>query len=364
MNVISKLVRRFGHLKERLLAEKVDLYKDEINNRNYHSFIGLTVVGSAITGSILIIGMPLPYLFTYNKQIFVLFCISLILYFIGKSFLQKEKKYSTLAFYCALTPIMLMGILMGTFLDPKVPSVTIMVFLCVLTLFMIDKPWRIILYITCSAVLYAIFCYYAKAYELFLTDVVHLFAFYCMAVGVNYLTVKERIDNVESFVNYRIRSEIDLMTGVFNREVGLNKIKELINNGIQGAFIIVDIDNFKRINDNFGHMYGDIVIKKVSHLIKKSFHEEDVVLRMGGDEFIVYSVNLVELKECKKRLEGLLDCFNSSEAEKEEGISVSISIGCSINDKVNIDFNRLYRESDRCLYVAKQAGKGCCVIKE
>ena len=358
-------MRCLGHLKGKLLADKVNLYQEEINDRNYHSFLGLSVVGAVISGSILIIGIPFPRFFIYNKQIFVLFCLCIVLYFMGKLFLQKEKKYSTLAFYCALTPIMFMGILMGTFLDPRVPSVTIMVFLCVLTLFMIDKPWRIIMFITCSAIVYVILCYKAKEYELFLTDVIHLFAFYSMAVGINFLTVNERIDNVEGFVNYRIRSELDLMTGVYNREVGLNKIKQLINDGVQGAFIIVDIDNFKRINDNFGHLYGDIVIKDVSRLIKKSFHEEDVVLRMGGDEFIVYSVNLVEVKKCKKKLECLLDCFSSSEAgEEKKGIPVSISIGCSINDKVQIDFNRLYRESDQCLYVAKQSGKGCCVIKE
>lgn len=364
MDDITKQLRRLGHWKEKLLAEKVDLYKEEICIRNYNSFVGLTVIGIFITLAVLIIGGPISSFSVFNLQIFAFLCYFVLLHLFAKICLQKDKKRITIFFYGALIPLMLMGILMGTFFDSKVPSITVMVFLCVLTLFMIDKPWRIFLFITCSALIYIIFCYNAKTYELFLADMMHLIAFYCLAIGINLLTLNERIDNVESFVNYKIRSEIDLMTGVYNREVGLLKIKELINAQVKGAFIIVDIDNFKKINDNFGHMYGDTVIKEVCQIIKKSFCKEDIVLRMGGDEFIIYSVNLVEMKECKKRLENLLECFRDFAVGKEKGVQISISIGCSINDKIKIDFNRLYRESDQCLYVAKQSGKGCCVIKE
>ncbi|HBF64653.1 MAG TPA: GGDEF domain-containing protein, partial [Clostridium sp.] len=111
----------------------------------------------------------------------------------------------------------------------------------------------------------------------------------------------------------------------------------------------MDIDDFKKINDHFGHMYGDSVIKEISHLIKGYFSEEDIVLRMGGDEFIVYSINLIEMNECRRGLENLLDSLRSSAIGWEKGISVSFSIGCAINDKEEVDFNRLYRESDQCL---------------
>lgn len=364
MDNSPKRIRLLGYVKEKLLAEKIDLYKEEICNRNYASFLGLTLVGVFTTAIILAIGIPLSQYFIFNKQIFVLFIYCFILYLIAKLYLQKAKKYITAAFYVALTPLMIMGILMGTFLDREVPSITFMVFISVLTLFMLDKPWRIFLYITCSSIIYTICCYYAKEYKLFLTDMMHLVAFYCLSVGVNFLTLNDRIGNVENFVQYKIRSEIDLMTGVYNREVGLFKIKELLHNRVKGAFIIVDIDNFKKINDNYGHMYGDTVIKEVSRLIKKSFGNRDIVLRMGGDEFIVYSVELVEMAECKKNLEHLFDSLSTAAIGTEKGIAVSISIGCSINDQDKVDFNRLYRESDQCLYVAKNSGKGCCVIKK
>lgn len=214
--------------------------------------------------------------------------------------------------------------------------------------------------------MYLVCCYDAKEYDLFLLDFVDLFAFYCLAVAINFITLNERIDSVENYVKYRNKSEIDLMTGIYNREVGLLKIKQLVYKRVKGAFIIMDIDNFKEINDNFGHMYGDIVIKGISQVIKKSFKEEDIVLRMGGDEFVVYSIHLVERDECRKALEHLIHCLDQADVGKSKEIPVSISVGCSINnkEKERADFNRLYKDSDKCLYEAKKAGKGCFVIYE
>ena len=321
-------------------------------------------MGIIITTAILILGKPLAPYFAFNGQVLILFFIAILLYFFTKFYLVHEKQFSTFVFYIIISLVMGIGIVMGTFLDRNVPSITVMVFMCVLTLFVIDKPWRVILFISISALIYIACCFYVKEYLLFLTDLMHLIAFYCLAIGINVLTLNERISHVENFVQYKLKSEMDLMTGVYNREAGLFKIKELVFHQVKGAFIIVDIDNFKRINDSFGHMYGDMIIKEISCFIKDSFSQGDVVLRMGGDEFIVYSINLTKMEECKKWLEHLLDGLSASEIGREKGISVSISIGCTINDRPEVDFNRLYRESDRCLYVAKNSGKGCCVIKK
>lgn len=87
----------------------------------------------------------------------------------------------------ALTPVMIMGILMGTFLDKTEPSITIMVFICVLPLFILDKPWRITLYITGTAIIYGICCFIAKDINMFMADLVDLVTFYFLSVGVNFL---------------------------------------------------------------------------------------------------------------------------------------------------------------------------------
>lgn len=364
MNDSPKDTKCFNQLKEKLLAKKVDFFQEEICKRNFNSFLGFIHVGTFISCCILMMGLILSKISTFNIEFLSIFCYFILLNLLAKYRLDKDVKYITLIYYVALTPLMIMGILMGTYLDRSVQSVTIMVFLCVLTLFVLDKPWRIILYITCVALIYIICCYDAKEYELFLTDLIDLIVFYCLAVGVNFFILCERIDSVENYIMYRNKAEIDLMTGIYNREAGLLKIKQLMYNRVKGAFIIMDIDNFKEINDNFGHMYGDTVIKDVSRVIKKAFGEEDIVLRMGGDEFVVYSIDLVEIDECRRNLEQLLRSLKNAGVGRGKGVSISISVGCSINNKEVVDFNRLYRDSDKSLYEAKKAGKGCFVISK
>lgn len=362
MDNSSKGMRWLNQFKNKLLAKKVDFYQEEIQNKNLHSFVSFTIVGTFISFSILVIGLLLSKISKFNSQFLGIFCFFICLHLFAKFGLHRFVKYITPIYYATLTPLMTMGILMGTYLDTGVQSVTIMVFICILPLFVLDKPWRIILYITCVVTIYIICCYDAKEYEIFLMDLIDLFIFYCFALGVNFFILCERIDSVENHVKFKNKAEIDFMTGIYNREAGLLKIKQLMYKRVMGAFIIVDIDNFKEINDNYGHMYGDAVIKGVSQVIKKAFQEEDIVLRMGGDEFVIYSVDLVDKAACEKNLEHLLNCLNFAKIGKTKGVPVSISVGCSINDKEQIDFNRLYRDSDKSLYEAKKKGKGCFVI--
>ncbi|WP_313524450.1 GGDEF domain-containing protein [Anaerotignum sp.] len=362
MENASKQKASFNRWKEKFIAKKVDYYQEEIFERNYRSFVEFSRAGSLISICILIMGLLLSSISTFNLEFFMIFCYFIGLYFVGRFGIKKSKRSITPIFYLALTPLMIMGTMIGTYLDREVPSVTILVLLCVLTLFIIDKPWRIILYITVNAIFYVICCFDAKSYELFWVDMIDLFAFYFVAIGVNFFTLNDRIDSVENYIKYRDRSELDLMTGIYNREAGLNKIQHLIFNQVRGAFIIIDIDNFKEINDNFGHMYGDDVIKDISKIIKKTFQEDDIVLRMGGDEFVVYAIDIVTREANKKNLERLLRNIKTAKIGGEKGTPISISIGCSIYDRELVEFNRLYRDSDRCLYEAKSAGKGCYVI--
>lgn len=349
-------------IKEKILVSKVDLYKDEIEVRNYNSFVGFSIVGTFISISVVLVGQILSNIVTFNTEFLIIFLYFIFLIILAKSYLYKHMNYITLSFYLALTPLMIMGILMGTFLDRSEPSITIMVFICVLTLFILDKPWRIILYITCIAVLYGVCCYKAKTYEMFIADFIDLLAFYCLGIGVNIFILNDRIDCVENFVKYRNKSEIDLMTGFYNRSVGKDKIMQLLDQKVYGAFIIIDIDNLKQVNDKYGHMCGDHVIRKSTSVIRNCFSKNDIFLRLGGDEFIVYSVGLVDQKQCKMRLEQLLKELREYKIGNIKEIALSASLGCSIFDKSTLHYEQLYKNSDKCLYEAKNAGKGCYVV--
>lgn len=339
-------------------SKKMDLYKSEIRLRNYRSFCGLSLLGLTISAMVFVFGLILSEVVTFNVEFFIILGYFFILYIISKFYLKKHSQHITLVFYLALTPVMIMGILMGTFLDKTEPSITIMVFICVLPLFILDKPWRIILYITGTAIIYGICCFIAKDINMFMADLVDLVTFYFLSVGVNFFILNDRIESVENYIKYRNKSEIDLLTGIYNRGTGVEMIEQLMDKKKYGAFILIDIDDFKYINDSYGHIVGDRYLQAVADNIKNIFYDS-VVLRLGGDEFAIYSKDLNNEEKCKRHFEKLFDVLNNMEDLSQNDYAFHISLGCSICDKSITSFEDLYSKADEALYAAKEAGKGC-----
>jgi diguanylate cyclase (GGDEF)-like protein len=119
---------------------------------------------------------------------------------------------------------------------------------------------------------------------------------------------------------------------------------------------MLDIDNFKKLNDTYGHPAGDFILKRVTEIMKHEFRETDIVGRYGGDEFIIVlrdcsvenAFNVVE----KLRLKVETEIFRYSGND----IHVTISAGISLNDK-NDRKHRVVERADEALYRAKNAGR-------
>ncbi|MBE5907025.1 MAG: diguanylate cyclase, partial [Lachnospiraceae bacterium] len=100
----------------------------------------------------------------------------------------------------------------------------------------------------------------------------------------------EKIDEEKRRRDYlKHLAEIDRMSGILNRTSGENRIRELLKECKNGMFVLLDVDRFKRINDNFGHAVGDSVIVNIALCLKESAMPNDIVLRLGGDEFAAYA---------------------------------------------------------------------------
>lgn len=344
-----------------LFSLKTDQYREEIRIRNYHNFNAFLIVGTLISLMVLLFGLIMYQVVTFNTEFLVMFCYCGILLLASACFLKRQLRYITLLFYVVMTPLMFMAIWMGTFLDPTQPSITIMVFISVLPLFIMDKPWRVLAYITVVSVLYTICCFLAKDYQLFLADMVDLIAFYVLGIGVNCVVLNDRIASVENFVRYREKSETDLLTGLYNREAGVERIETLIQQQVYGAFLMMDIDDFKHINDNYGHLAGDDVLRAAADVIRHFFEGEHVVLRIGGDEFAVYAVGWTKQEQCAKQLDRLYEVLHKTELPQVGG-ALKMSLGCAIHHCSAGNFQLLYKQGDECLYEAKRQGKNCYQI--
>ena len=120
--------------------------------------------------------------------------------------------------------------------------------------------------------------------------------------------------------------------------------------------IAVDLDNFKAVNDNYGHAEGDQLLKAVANVLTHSVRQTDIVGRMGGDEFIVYLTNVNNKKTAEKVAAKLCAAVSALSLEKEEWSDITASFGVAFGN-INSTWSSLYHEADVALYDAKEKGK-------
>lgn len=173
---------------------------------------------------------------------------------------------------------------------------------------------------------------------------------------------KMRVKQLEDLVKR------DTMTGLYNYAFGKNLINKYLKEKSKDAscgMLMVDIDNFKEVNDNYGHLFGDQVLIKLAELFKDLFSKSDILMRSGGDEFVIL-LKECELLEIEKRAECLLKEVQKLYFEGVEYI-MKCSIGICFLDRNEEDYtyDSLFRKADEALYHAKENGRNqywCCVI--
>lgn len=149
-------------------------------------------------------------------------------------------------------------------------------------------------------------------------------------------------------------SEIDPLTSVFNKETTQKLIDQKLKNHEHFCFLILDVDDFKSVNDNYGHAVGDKVLKNLSDLFKNHFRQTDIVGRIGDDEFII----LIEDEHiAESRIQSLLKKVNELKIEELQDFKLSISVGMAFAPSNGTTFMELYRHADHALYQTKRTGK-------
>lgn len=162
---------------------------------------------------------------------------------------------------------------------------------------------------------------------------------------------------IKEVTDIKSKSQQDALTGLWNRAYTENAVNEILNNGGKGALFMIDMDNFKAINDNYGHIEGDNTLKMFAETMRKFSKDGDVLCRIGGDEFVMF-VNGVTSKAEIGNLAGdiISDlCYKIEQKKFETNSSVSIGISQIPND--GSDFNTVYNAADKALYYVKQNGK-------
>lgn len=174
----------------------------------------------------------------------------------------------------------------------------------------------------------------------------------------NYL--KQKQINLELEKSKR-EAKMDFLTQLYNRLGCEDLIQSYIDNCTvdkPSAFLLLDLDNFKLINDSFGHQKGDEVLKTIAQILKSNCRQTDIVARLGGDEFIIFLKELEKKEDIHQLIIPFLEKLNLSYCKDGHQIHLSASAGVTFFEKKKPStFSTLYREADVAMYQAKRMGK-------
>ena len=156
------------------------------------------------------------------------------------------------------------------------------------------------------------------------------------------------------------QAERDILTKLYNKEAGRKRIEWYIDHcdpTSRGVLFIIDIDDFKEINDGFGHMFGDAVLTQLASEFSSLFQEDDILSRIGGDEFLAFIPTITSRQQAQKRAQKLIDTIQVMLQDRLEDTRLSCSIGIAFFPDGGKDFSTLFQNADLALYAAKAAGK-------
>jgi diguanylate cyclase (GGDEF)-like protein len=153
------------------------------------------------------------------------------------------------------------------------------------------------------------------------------------------------------------QARYDYMTGFLNRRYFVEAVGTCAHQGGNGAMLCIDVDNFKQINDSFGHLVGDDALRLIARTISSATRDGDLIARMGGEEFAIFLRN-VDFKGAFKAAEQVRMAIEATPFEPTEGVrhDLSVSIGVALSGETK-DFKTLFGQADMRMYTAKQQGK-------
>ena len=160
----------------------------------------------------------------------------------------------------------------------------------------------------------------------------------------------------------------DSLTSTYNRRYFLEilklEIKKIRRYGGTLACLMLDVDEFKKINDSYGHPCGDKVLKRVADVMQDNLRSSDVVGRYGGDEFIAFLPNIQHTERLGVICNRICTMIEQVPVQTSSGThTVTVSIGASVFDSSSMpDFEQIIEEVDAALYSAKHAGRNCCKL--
>ena len=346
---------------------KPDLWKsasDMVSERNYSALSFFSFLYTFALAVVTVVSFFMPDLQKGFPIYVSSMGISLALIFICHFVVGKNHTHKIILplLYLLLILALLFGIAIGRRWDDPRPAVSFMVLLVITPFIICDKPWRInvaMLFVLC---IFIRLDRIQKDDELFKYDLMNVLTFYAISVMVNTYNQIRYMKEFRTALVIRHQRDTDFLTGVLTKRAFENYVYACLEDqSIRGTMMIIDIDNFKHVNDTLGHAAGDQFIAHTGATLLSLFRHSDKVGRFGGDEFVIFVPGFVSEKKVMEKATEVCSRLHATFAEELNYGSFSVSIGATFF-RSGDDYEALFSQMDSALYQAKRSGKNCCKI--
>ena len=351
MKILKKLGNYFlscGIENERYIELKKDAYIS-----NFVIWRALHVLMLVVFGGLYVNSLFNEMLST-NRSFYLIALIyslvAVVLFFI----LKKDSLIAQLIIYLSISFLLLFGVFI-TANKPDMPATTFIVLIVITPMFMLDRSVFIALELIAAAVVYAVWMYNVKVYEIWKYDMVNIITFTFVGIFLHVIASSLRIKEFDLTRTINIQKDTDDLTGIRNKGAVTREINEFLTGHTtdKGILFIMDADKFKKINDTYGHDYGDDVIRRMGSYLGSRFSgSNEVAGRFGGDEFIVFVKDVNDRVVAEKTAEEICRGLNDS-IKLPGGDGLSVSVGVAIYNGVEKNYSEILKKADTALYRSK-----------
>lgn len=310
-----------------------------------------------------IVNLNTTILIVPNKIVYFLECtISLLGYYLFGFYFKKNNKYAFISAYLNIFLILL-------FLELQYfNSYTLIICIIMATTVTIIGPsyyYFITIFIILAIDTFITILNYKGTISSihilnYIIDNIFVLSF---STGINMYFSKIKLTDIELKNKLIYMSETDDLTKLLNRQAAKNFVNKYSKKSNSSAMFIIDLDNFKLVNDNFGHIKGDSLLLEVAFNFKKIFKTTDCISRLGGDEFMIFIPEFKDKQYLIDKAKETIDLFPIYVYSEDKKVEVTCSIGIAIsqNSKDNL-YESLYKKADSAMYEAKNLGKNQFII--
>jgi len=250
-------------------------------------------------------------------------------------------------------------ILLSVFPHPDLPAVYLPLFLIIGPVLFILPVLEELLITVSGAAAFIVLVVLYKPASLWQHELFETVTALVMAICAILLMTRTRIQTETLKDQYFVMSRHDALTGIQNKAAGLTAAEQYLHEFRKPrkrfAVFFVDLDDFKKINDTYGHIEGDRLLRKIGAVLKSVCRKDDIVCRFGGDEFLILIKDLSGEDTAARKAEQILAALQNLSGREKYAISCSIGICYVAEGRGEIE--SYIRKADQALYAAKNKGK-------